>query len=141
MPTCASASGRREVSMAKSLKETIQEVNNRYAAALSRPGAPGAGAFFTEDADLLPPGPDNFKGAAAAQAFWAAATEVLSDARLTTEDVAEIGGDAVREIGTYAAKVKATGDAISGKYVFIWRKVDGDWKIWTDIWTSHRGES
>ena len=28
-----------------------------------------------------------------------------------------------------------------GKYVFVWRKIGEDWKIWTDIWTSHKGET
>jgi hypothetical protein len=39
--------------VSKSLKEAIQEINNRYAALLSQPGAPGVGAFFTEDARSL----------------------------------------------------------------------------------------
>jgi ketosteroid isomerase-like protein len=127
-----------------SLKDTIQEINNKYAAILSRPGAPGVGEFFTEDADLLPPGPDNLnlKGPAAIQAFWAAVTEQAGDVRLTTIDAAPIGEDAVREIGNYFARIKGTDQGtLSGKYVFIWRKVGDDWKIWTDIWTSHSGQT
>jgi len=31
--------------------------------------------------------------------------------------------------------------SLSGKYVFIWRKAGDDWKIWTDIWTSHTGQT
>ena len=128
--------------MTQSLKDTIQEINSRYAAALSQPGAPGSGAFFTEDADLLPPGPDNLKGAQAIEAFWAAVTEHYHQVRLTTVDVAPLGSDAVRGIGTYWAAAKAVGgDPLSGKYVFIWHKVGEDWKIWTDIWTSHQGQT
>jgi ketosteroid isomerase-like protein len=128
--------------VSKSLKETIQEINNRYAALLSQPGAPGVGAFFTEDADLLPPGPDNLKGVQAIEAFWAAVTEHYHEVRLTTVDVAPLGSEAVREIGTYWAAAKAAGGVpLSGKYVFIWRKVGEDWKIWTDIWTSHQKQT
>ena len=76
--------------MANSLKETFQEISNRYAAALRQPGARGAGAFFTDDADMLPPGPDNFKGTAAIQSFWAAASEALSEPELKTVDATEI---------------------------------------------------
>ena len=83
--------------MTQSLKDTIQEINSRYAAALSQPGAPGSGA------DLLPPGPGNLKGAQAIEAFWAAVTEHYHQVRLTTVDVAPLGSDAVREIGTYWA--------------------------------------
>jgi SnoaL-like domain len=86
-----------------SLKDEIQAINNRYAAVLSQPGAPGAASFFAKDADLLPPGPDNMKGPETIGAFWAAATEHFKDARLTTVDVAPLGRDAAREIGTYWA--------------------------------------
>jgi uncharacterized protein (TIGR02246 family) len=128
--------------VAKSLRETIEQLSSEYTAALNRPRAEGAGEFFTEDADLLPPGRDNFHGREQIQAFWTAATEALSDPLLTTNDVTPIGDAAAREIGTYWARVKGTdGATVSGKYVFIWRKVGGEWKIWTDIWTSHEGQS
>lgn len=124
------------------LSKTIEGMNQRYVAALSKPGAPEIGDFYAEDADLLPPGPDNLKGRAAIQAFWAAATEHLTDPKLTTTDVAEVGPGFAREIGSYWARVKgAEGATVSGKYVIIWRKVGGEWKIWTDIWTSHQGQT
>lgn len=89
----------------------------------------------------MPPGPDNLKERAAIQAFWTAATKVFGEPKLTTTDVAEIASGCAREIGTYAARVKESGAAVSGKYAFIWRKIDGEWKIWTDIWTSHQGQT
>ena len=124
------------------LKDTIEAITNRYGAVLGRPGAPSAGAFFTADADLLPPGPDNLKGAAAIQAFWAAVTEHYHEVRLTTDEVAPLGAEAAQAIGTYWAAAKAPGGKpVSGKYLFIWRKVGEDWKISTDIWTSHEGQT
>jgi ketosteroid isomerase-like protein len=128
--------------MTKSLKEEFREINARYTAALNQRGAPGASAFFAEDVDLLPPGPENFKGAAAAQAFWSAASEHFQNARLTTVDVVALGSEFAREIGTYWGESRAPGGpTLSGKYVFIWRKVGNEWKIWTDIWTSHTGQT
>ena len=128
--------------MTRSLRDEFQEINTRYAAALSQRGAPGASAFFAEDVDLLRPGPDNFKGAAAAQAFWAAASDLFHNARLTTVDAVALGPEFVREIGTYWAESRVPGGpTVSGKYVFIWRKLGGDWKIWTDIWASHAGQT
>jgi uncharacterized protein (TIGR02246 family) len=125
-----------------SLEDTIRAINARYVAALNQIGAPGAGRFFAEDADLLPPGPDNLKGPQAIQAYWAAASEHFQDVRLTTVDVAALGTDAAREIGTYWAAPRAAGGTpLSGKYVFIWRRIGEDWKIWTDIWTSHSGQT
>lgn len=57
-------------------------------------------------------------------------------------DVVRLGEDVAREIGTYrGAPRAASGAPISGKYVFIWRKIGSDWKIATDIWTSHSGHT
>jgi ketosteroid isomerase-like protein len=123
------------------LADTINEITQRFVSVLNTPGAAGAGEFYDDDADLLPPGPDNVKGRAAIQSFWAAATEHLGEAELTAVDIAEIAPGCAREIGTYRARVKQTGEAVSGKYVVIWRKIDGEWKIWTDIWTSHQGQT
>ena len=125
-----------------SLRETVQGWNDRYAAALSTPGAPGLGEFFTHDADLLPPGPDNLKGIKAVQQFWSDVSKYYHNARLATSDAEEMGSDFIREIGTYYAEPKtAGGPVLSGKYLFIWKRVGSDWKIWTDIWTSHSGQT
>jgi ketosteroid isomerase-like protein len=125
-----------------SLKQMVQSWSDKYASALNSPAAKGAGSFFASDADLLPPGPDNLKGPDAIQAFWAAVAEHYHNARLVTVDAAQMGTDYIREIGTYYAEPKnASGPNLSGKYVFIWRKIGDDWKIWTDVWTSHSGQT
>jgi ketosteroid isomerase-like protein len=73
--------------------------------------------------------------------FWAAVCEKGGDVQLTTADAVAIGEDAVREIGTYWAQLKGMENPLSGKYVFIWRRIGDEWKIWTDIWTSHTGQT
>ncbi len=123
------------------LNEIFQGLNNEDAAVLNQPGAPGVGRFFTDDVDLLPPGPDNVKGAVAAADFWAGATQHFKNVRLTTVDAVALGDEAVREIGTYWGASRSGGEPISGKYLFIWRQVGPDWKIATDIWTSHSGHT
>ena len=125
-----------------SLRETVQAWEDRYAAALSTPGAPGLERFFTDDADLLPPGPENLKGIEAIQSFWSTVSEHYHNAKLKTLDAEQMGSEFIREIGTYYAESIMSGGAnLSGKYVFIWKKVGSDWKIWTDIWTSHSGQT
>jgi hypothetical protein len=60
----------------------------------------------------------------------AAASEHFKHARLTTVDVPPLGSDAAREIGTYFAAPRAAGGVpLSGKYVFIWRKVGDDSRL------------
>ena len=127
--------------MSEKLKAEIQAINNRYADLLAK-GGRGVGRFFTEDADLLPPGYQNLKGPEAIEAFWQAAVAGADRVTLTTDDVAQMGSDYVREIGRYHATVQdKTVPPMNGKYVFIWRKVGTDWRIWTDIWTSDTGQT
>jgi hypothetical protein len=68
--------------------------------------------------------------------------ELFHNGRLTTVDVVALGPEFAREIGTYSGESRAPGGpTLRGKYVFIWRKVGTEWKIWTDIWTSHTGQT
>ena len=125
-----------------SLKDTVQAWEDRYAAVLGTPGALGLENFFTDDADLLPPGPDNLKGIEAIQNFWSDVTRYYHNVKLRTQDAEQMGTDHIREIGTYYVESRTPGGAnLSGKYVFIWKQVGSDWKIWTDIWTSHSGQT
>ncbi len=62
----------------------------------------------------------------------------LGDASLTTLHVLPLGSRAAREIGTFRFKTKATPpQEISGKYVVVWRRIAGQWKLATDIWNAN----
>jgi ketosteroid isomerase-like protein len=53
--------------------------------------------------------------------------------RLDTAEVEEIG-DAACEIGAYT--LTAGGETDKGKYVVIWKREGGDWKLAVDIWNT-----
>ena len=56
-------------------------------------------------------------------------------------EAATEAADFIREIGRYHGSYQDKSiPPVNGKYVFIWRKVGSDWKIWTDIWTSDTGQ-
>jgi uncharacterized protein (TIGR02246 family) len=95
--------------------------------------------MYTEDAYLLPSGGEMVKGRAAIQAFWTKAAEGIGDFKLTTVDVKPLGNDAAREIGTFTLKTKGQPpQEVAGKYVVVWQKVGGDWKLATDIWNTDK---
>ena len=81
-----------------SLKDTVQAWEDRYAAVLGTPGALGLENFFTDDADLLPPGPDNLKGIEAIQNFWSDVTRYYHNVKLRTQDAEQMGTDHIRNI-------------------------------------------
>jgi uncharacterized protein (TIGR02246 family) len=95
----------------------------------------GVASLYTNDATAFPPGSPMVKGNDAIGAMWKGMAEQVTDPKLTTLDVKPLGSSAAREIGTFSLKTKgATPKEVTGKYVVVWEKVGGDWKLAADIW-------
>jgi uncharacterized protein (TIGR02246 family) len=120
-------------------KATIEKLNNAWTAAFNKGDAQAVAAMYAEDAYVLPPGSDIVKGRAAIEAFWRQAAQQMTDAKLTTLDVLPLGRTAAREIGTVSLKTKSQPpQEVVGKYAVVWRKIDGRWKLATDIWNTNK---
>ena len=120
-------------------KATIEQLNEKFVAAFNKGDAAAVAAMYTEDAVVLPPGADMVRGRENIRAFWAKTAEQIQDIKLTTVDVKPLGPDAAREIGTFGLKTKgAQPQEVTGKYVVVWQKVGGEWKLMTDIWNSNK---
>ena len=120
-------------------KTTIDKLNESFLAAFQKGDTAAFGQMYAEDAYLLPSGGEMVKGRAAIQAFWTKAAEGIGDFKLTTVDVKPLGNDAAREIGTFTLKTEGQPpEEVAGKYVVVWQKVGGDWKLATDIWNTDK---
>ena len=119
-------------------RATIEKLNDSWTAAFNKGDAAAVAALYTEDAYVLPPGSEIVKGRAAIEAFWRQAAQQMSDAKLTTVDVLPLGRSAAREIGTVTLKTKSQPpQEVVGKYVVVWRKINGQWVLITDIWNTN----
>ena len=75
------------------------------------------------------------KGKDAIGAMWKKLAEQVSDPKLIIVEVKRLGRFAAREIGTFSLKTKEpTPKELTGKYVVVWEKVRGRWKLAADIW-------
>jgi uncharacterized protein (TIGR02246 family) len=120
-------------------KATIDKLNESFIAAFQKGDTAAIGQMYTEDAYLVSYGGEMVKGRAAIQAFWTKAAEGISDFKLTTVDVQPLGNDSAREVGTFTLKTKGQPpQEVAGKYVVVWQKVGGDWKLATDIWNTDK---
>jgi uncharacterized protein (TIGR02246 family) len=120
-------------------KASIEKLNAAFVAAFAKGDAAALAAMYTDDASLLPAGAEMVKGRPGIQAFWSEAVKGLASAKLTTSEVLPLGPEYAEEIGAYTLETKAQPpQTITGKYVVIWRKVGGDWKLATDIWNSNK---
>jgi uncharacterized protein (TIGR02246 family) len=113
----------------------IDRVNAQWIELFNKGDFNGIASLYTDDAVAFPPGSPMVKGKAAIGAMWKALAEQAGDPKITTLEVKKLGHLAAREIGTFSLKTKGpTPKELSGKYVVVWEKVRGRWKLAADIW-------
>ena len=116
-------------------KAEIEAVNAKWVQFFNKSDFTGVASLYTDDAVAFPPGSPMVKGKAAIGAMWKGLAEQVSDPKVTTLEVKRLGRFAAREIGTYSLKTKGpTPKELTGKYVVVWEKVRGRWKLAADIW-------
>jgi len=116
-------------------KAEIEAANAKWVEFFNKGDFAGIASLYADDAVALPPGLPMVKGKAAIGAMWKGLAEQVSDPTLTTLEIKRLGRFAVREIGTFSLKTKGpTPKELTGKYVVVWEKIRGRWKLAADIW-------
>jgi uncharacterized protein (TIGR02246 family) len=124
--------------MAKSekLRKEIAAANDNFMAAVEQQDAAALAALYTKRGQLLPPNSDFVTGQEALQAFWQAVLDMgIRRALMEIVEVEDHGKTAI-EVSRYT--LYAEGDAVAdkGKYIVIWKKKGGAWKLHRDIFNS-----
>ena len=120
-------------------KAAIDKLNAKFADSFNKGDAAAVASMYASDAVVLPPGAEMVRGRDAIQSFWQGAAQQLGDLRLTTLEVKPLGSGWARELGTFSLKPKSAGaEAVTGKYVVLWRQVGKQWKLATDIWNANK---
>ena len=116
--------------------EGLKGMRTVFQSALDAKDPAAIAAIYTEDGALLPPNSESVSGRAAIEAFWKEA--VASGIVGKGKDIeVHALGDVGYTVGTFTA-TDADGATIGeGKYVEIWRHVDGEWQMHRDIWNSN----
>ena len=116
-------------------KAKIEAVNAKWVELFGKGDFEGIAQLYTVDATAFPPGSAMVKGRAAIGAMWKGMAEHVSNPKVTTLDVKRLSPHVAREIGTLSLMTKdPTPKEISGKYLVVWEKVRGEWKLAADIW-------
>jgi ketosteroid isomerase-like protein len=117
-------------------RAAIEDSNKQFAAALSRGDGKALGAMYTATAQAFPPNSDIVQGREAIGRFWQGAIDAgVKGMELTTLEV-EAHGDTAHEVGTYALTGEGGKTLDRGKYVVIWKREGGQWKLHRDIWNT-----
>jgi uncharacterized protein (TIGR02246 family) len=118
------------------VRDAIAAADEKFMAAFNRGDAAGLAALYTENGQLLPPNSDFVTGRQAIQAFWQGAMDMgIKSAKLEIVEV-EGHGDTAIEVSKYTLSGEAGQVLDTGKYIIIWKQVDGQWKLHRDIFNS-----
>ena len=99
--------------------------------------AAGVASFYTEDAVLLPPDAEPLTGRAAIQEFFARTNAPgTPPVEFATVETLVFGDHAWRQ-GSFRVEGPGTDAPVSGKFVELWKKVDGAWLLHRDIWNAN----
>lgn len=118
----------------------IREQVSRWLQLVAAKDAAGIAQLYTEDGAVMPPNAPIGKGHAAIQKAWASmmGTPGFDLTFAPEEIVLSSSGDMALDRGTYRLAIAPSGkpQTDTGKYVVVWRKVDGEWKAAADIFNS-----
>ena len=119
----------------KVVSAEVTQANDRWEAFFNNGDAAGIASLYTEDGTLLPPNHDVVMGRDQIAAFWGGVVAPGVTVELTTVVAMAKGKMAIEE---GRARVLANGNVVDeAKYMLEWKKVNGDWQIHRDIWSSN----
>ena len=117
------------------IRNAIEAANKRFAEALGKGEAGKIADMYADGARVLPPNSPMVQERQRIQEFWQSVINMGAKLSLSTTTV-EAHGDVAHEVGTY--DMILPGDKRdSGKYVVVWKRENGDWKLAVDIWNSN----
>jgi uncharacterized protein (TIGR02246 family) len=115
------------------IRIAVEAVNQKLMAALLRGDSAAVADLYTKDGQVFPPYSEAVSGRPAVERFWRAAIDSgIRRVALTTSEVVR-KGDSAYEVGNYAVTGDKHESLARGKYIVIWKREQGRWKLHRDI--------
>lgn len=116
-------------------KAKIETINAKWAELFNKGDFDGLAQLYTADAIAFPPGSAMVRGRAAIGKMWKGMADQVSNPKVTTLEVKRLNPSTIREIGTFSLMTKGpSAKEVTGKYLVVWERIRGDWKLAADIW-------
>jgi uncharacterized protein (TIGR02246 family) len=117
----------------------IKAAHRAFAEAAVRHDIDGIMSVFASDAIIMPPDAEMVRGRDAIRRHWKGALDGgLSDLKINPTDI-QVIGDVAIEIGHATLSMAPPGAAethANVKYVEIWKKVRGHWRVYRGTWNA-----
>lgn len=125
-------------------RKAIDEMNLTYGDGFAKKDSSLFLSHYTSDGCIMPPNGPKLCGKEGLMGFFNAGIHQMGVGNITVKSDEVFGSeDAMVEIGQYqlfadSAKTKSVD---KGKYIVVWRKEDGKWKMHRDIFNSSPAEA
>ena len=117
------------------MRSTIEAANKRFLDAFSKGDAARIAGMYAEGARVMPPNSPMVQGGQQIKELWQGLINTGAKFSLSTSDV-EAQGNVLYEVGTYEL-IFPDNKRDAGKYVVVWKRQKGVWKLAVDIWNSN----
>ena len=116
--------------------EGLKAMRDVWQSAVDAGDSAAVAAIYAEDGALMPPNSEAVNGQAAIEQFFLEFHAAGMGVDIQ-ETEAYAHGDVGYKTGTYTVTDAGGATLEEGKYVEIWRHVDGQWQMHRDIWNSN----
>lgn len=127
--------------MTEETQAAITANNQQFMRAFEQGDADAIAALYTSDARILPPNQPMLAGTDAIRSFWQGMLRLqIKQPKLETVELAEQRDDIACELGRYSFIVPLPdGSTVTdvGKYLVVWKREGGTWKLHLDIWNTN----
>jgi ketosteroid isomerase-like protein len=120
----------------ESIKAHIKKEASNFEEEVKRGDSTAIAAHYGSDALVMPPNSKPVKGNDIVNLWGGALRMGVKDLKLDITDISG-GGDLYAETGNYEMLGADNKSLDKGKYVVVWKKDNGKWKIYRDIWNSN----
>jgi uncharacterized protein (TIGR02246 family) len=118
------------------VRTAVEAGNREWLAAFLRGDSQAIGNLYTTAAQAFPPQGEVVRGREAIARMWQGVIDSgVKGVTLTTLEV-EASGATAYEVGTYSLAGDGGKVLDAGKYVVVWKREDGRWKLHRDIWNT-----
>ena len=121
-------------------EQAIRQTNERWLLLISNRDAAAVSKLYTSDGAMMAPGSPKAQGQPALEKAWGGLMQMPGFGLTFKADkiVVASGGDMALDQGTYTlSRTGPDGPTKDvGKYVVVWRNIDGQWKVAADIFNT-----
>ncbi len=120
-------------------QEQIRTLINNFSEYVMASDYDGIANSYTSDGKIMPNNSDIIEGTLAIKKYWTRPEGVSTPYHKVIPEEIKILNDHAYDYGRYEGRTKRKdGSEVSwkGKYVVVWKKVNGEWKIHLDIWNN-----